>query len=63
MKKQFGDGVKELRTKRGLSQEELARDLGVSFATVNRWENGHTEPSQMARKLFEAFCGKAIHDK
>ena len=38
-----------LRTQLGLSQEQLARRLGVSFATVNRWESGRSRPSARAR--------------
>lgn len=52
----FADQVKQLRIKLACSQEELARELGVSFATVNRWENGHREPLPMARRAFEALC-------
>jgi len=48
--------VKEVRRQLGMSQEELAHGLGVSFATVNRWENGKTSPSKIARRLFEQFC-------
>jgi putative transcriptional regulator len=48
--------VKEVRRKLGLSQEELAHGLGVSFATINRWENGKSSPSKLARRLFEQFC-------
>ena len=40
----------------GISQEELARNLGVSFATVNRWENGKCQPSRMAEKVIREFC-------
>lgn len=40
--------LKKLRQTRGWSQEGLARELGVSFATVNRWENGKTKPSRLA---------------
>lgn len=46
--------VKKLRDKLIISQEELAKLLEVSFATINRWANGHTEPTIKAkRKLFE----------
>src|SRR5580692_2480186 len=38
-----------LRTRLGLSQEQLGRQLGVSFATVNRWESGRSRPSARAR--------------
>jgi DNA-binding transcriptional regulator YiaG len=48
--------VKEIRRQLGLSQEELAHALGVSFATVNRWENGKTNPSKLAYKQIERFC-------
>ncbi|HEY2080708.1 MAG TPA: tetratricopeptide repeat protein [Streptosporangiaceae bacterium] len=37
-----------LRSNLGLSQEQLARRLGVSFATVNRWESGRTQLSARA---------------
>lgn len=36
--------VKAIRDARGLTQKELAKQLGVSFATVNGWENGRHEP-------------------
>ena len=42
--------VKKLRDKLIISQEELAKLLEVSFATINRWENGHTEPTIKAKK-------------
>ncbi|MBF0178402.1 MAG: helix-turn-helix transcriptional regulator [Magnetococcales bacterium] len=41
-----------------MSQEDLAHALGVSFATVNRWENGKTMPSKIARRQFDDFCEK-----
>ena len=54
----FSEQVKTVRTTLNLSQEDLAHALGVSFATVNRWENGKTEPSKMALTLFKAFCNE-----
>mgnify|MGYP006285794497 CR=1 FL=1 len=44
---------KELRRRLNLSQEKFAARLGVSFQTINRWENGKTEPSPLARKQLE----------
>ena len=41
--------LKIIRQLHGWSQEDLARELGVSFATVNRWENGKTKPSRLAQ--------------
>lgn len=52
----FAEKVKFVRTKLNLSQEELAHKLGVSFATINRWENGFYNPSRLARKAFDNFC-------
>ena len=44
----YSDRVKRLRQKLGLTQAEMAGSLGVSFATVNRWENEQTRPSKIA---------------
>jgi len=52
----FPETVKEVRRQLALSQEELAHALRVSFATVNRWENGKTVPSKLAQRQFEQFC-------
>jgi len=52
----FPETVKEVRRQLALSQEELAHALGVSFATVNRWENSKTVPSKLAQRQFEQFC-------
>ncbi|RLB89200.1 MAG: transcriptional regulator [Deltaproteobacteria bacterium] len=52
--------VKEVRRQLGISQEDLARELGVSFATVNRWENGKSHPSKLARAQFDNFCNKMV---
>ena len=52
----FAETVKEVRQQLGLSQEELAHELGVSFSTINRWENSKTVPFKLARRQFESFC-------
>ncbi|MGH3289570.1 MAG: ATP-binding protein, partial [Streptosporangiaceae bacterium] len=44
----FAARLRLLRARLGLSQEQLARRLGVSFATVNRWEAGRSRPSARA---------------
>jgi len=41
----FSERVKRLRGSVGLTQSQLAELLGVSFASVNRWENGQSRPS------------------
>ncbi|MGD9579581.1 MAG: helix-turn-helix transcriptional regulator [Syntrophorhabdus sp.] len=54
----FSDLVKDVRKQLNMSQEELAHELGVSFATINRWENEKTSPSRLARTQFDIFCKK-----
>jgi len=44
----YADRIKQFRSRLGLTQVELAGRLGVSFATVNRWENAQTRPSPLA---------------
>lgn len=50
--------IKELRDKLILSQTELAELLGVSFASVNRWEMGHHEPTIKSKRKIVALCKK-----
>lgn len=54
----FAVRVKQLRERLDLTQEALAESLGVSFATVNRWENGRTEPSKLAQRQIDQLCEK-----
>ena len=54
----FGERVKQVRLALNLSQEEMAKELGVSFATINRWENSHNNPTYEALQRFEQFCVK-----
>jgi len=44
----YADCIKRLRAKLGLTQQGLADSLGVSYVTVNRWENSQTKPSQLS---------------
>ena len=44
----YPEQIKSLRAKLGLTQVALAERLGVSFPTVNRWENGKSRPSQLS---------------
>ena len=42
-----------LRDKLGLTQEQFAAKVGVTFSTVNRWENGRGKPSPLAVRRIE----------
>lgn len=49
-----GSKIKELRTKSGLTQKELADELHVTYQAVSRWENESAEPSI---DVLKALCG------
>lgn len=44
----YAERIKRLRVEIGITQQALADRLGVSYATVNRWENGRGKPSPLA---------------
>ena len=43
--KLFGERLRELRNERGVGTVVLGKALGVSDATISRWENGMMGPS------------------
>ena len=45
--------VREIRDRTGLTQEKFAAKLGVTFPTINRWENGRAKPSPLAVQRIE----------
>jgi len=46
--------VKELRRSLRLTQEQFAREVGVTYSTVNNWENGKRAPQPfLLRRLLE----------
>jgi DNA-binding transcriptional regulator YiaG len=52
--------IRELRIKLGMTQEEFAHAVAVTFSTVNRWENGHAKPSKLARRAIEALARRGV---
>ena len=54
--------VKELREHLQLTQEVFASILGVSFATVNRWENGKTSPTGNYARVLQTLGRLTVHD-
>lgn len=48
--------LRGIRAHLGLTQTELAEQLGVSFASVNRWEGGVAKPQKAAREAIVAFA-------
>ncbi len=47
------DNLKTLRKRSGWSQEDLAREVGVSLSTVQRWESKRAKPIRLARRELE----------
>ena len=50
--------VKELRRKMGWTQEDLAREIGVSLSTVQRWESRGGKPTRLACRELERLFKK-----
>jgi len=56
----LGQKVKYFRKIKGWSQEYLARSIGVSLNTVQRWEMGKNEPSPLAREKLMALLREVL---
>lgn len=54
--KNYGKALIELRTKLDISQTEMANLLGVSYPSVNRWENNKAIPVKIVRVRIEKMC-------
>lgn len=54
--------IRELRAKLGLTQEQFAAEVGVTWSTVNRWENGRGKPSPLAMRQIEELQKKTNDD-
>lgn len=53
---EFSDKVKFVRMKLELSQKALAEELGVTYATISRWENDNRTPQMATLGKFYNFC-------
>lgn len=51
----FAELILELRQQLGLTQEQFAARLGVTFLTVNRWENRRAKPSRLALQAIQGL--------
>ena len=55
------DLILEIRNRLNASQEDLAKKIGISFATVNRWENGHSTPNKaMQLRLYDVCRNEGV---
>lgn len=51
----FKDWLKEARLNAGLSQVNLARELGINYVTLNNYENGKNFPSISVLKIIAEY--------
>ncbi|SDB02896.1 Helix-turn-helix [Ruminococcaceae bacterium FB2012] len=56
-----GEILRELRTRKGLSQDALAEKVFVTRQAVSRWENGETVPGTETLKLLSRLFGVSIN--
>ncbi|MBD2596033.1 helix-turn-helix transcriptional regulator [Nostoc spongiaeforme FACHB-130] len=53
-----GKLIREIRNLMGLTQEQFAASLGVTYSTTNRWENGRSKPSPLAMQKIEQMLNE-----
>ena len=56
----LNEEIKITRQKSFMTQDEFAKEIQVSTATINRWETGKARPSITAIKRIKVFC--AMHN-
>ena len=52
----LSETLKSIRQRAFLSQEAFSKELNVSMATINRWENGKARPNISAMNKLKTFC-------
>lgn len=52
----FSEEIKLTRQKSFMTQDEFAKEISVSTATINRWETGKARPNITAIKRIKSFC-------
>lgn len=53
---EFKEKILYVRAKLNLTQMDIAKELGVSFQTINRWKLGKVTPTKKAEYAFELYC-------
>jgi transcriptional regulator with XRE-family HTH domain len=57
--KELKEKVRELRRIRGWAQEDMAREMGVSLSTIQRWEKRGGNPTRLARRELKKLFNDA----
>jgi putative transcriptional regulator len=58
---EVGNLIRELRQLAQLTREQFAVVLGVIYSTLNRWENGHMQPSPLALRQVRSAIDQLNH--
>lgn len=58
----LGENIKSLRTKRGVTQETLAKKLGVTYQAVSKWENNSAMPDIQLLPAISVYFGVTIDE-
>ena len=61
--KELTENIKTYRNSKGWSQEQLARQVGVSLNTVQRWESGKSMPSPLAMVRLKEIFPSVLEDQ
>ena len=56
----IGNKIKELRKQRGITQEQLADSIGVSFQAVSKWENNIALPDITLAPALASYFGVSM---
>lgn len=56
----IAENLKELRRRKGVSQTEIARDLGVPVTTYNAWETGQNIPRDHMKVAIAEYYGRTV---
>jgi len=59
VKKVNNERIRSIRMALRMSRQEFAREIGVSFVVIDRWENDRVKPSSLAMRRMEALLTKA----
>ena len=58
----FSEAIQRIRRKAFMTQEDFAKEIGVSCITVTRWETGKAKPNLKTMKLIDEYCKKNAID-
>jgi len=58
----IGNKIRELRKKRGMTQEQLAESIGISFQAVSKWENGIALPDITLAPVLAGYFGVSLDE-